>query len=146
MLWPVMLKNWSWTVLWRPARPSRTNTQIRCPFHYRRLESKSRKSRDTTTGKFGLRVQNEAGQRLTEFCQVNTLVIAKILFQQYKRRLNTWTLPHGKYQNQTDIFFAGKDGESLYSQKKQDQELTVAQIMNTLLLNSDLYWRKKINH
>ena len=41
------------------------------------------------TGKFGLGVQNEAGQRLIEFCQENTLVIAKTLFQQHKRRLNT---------------------------------------------------------
>ena len=40
------------------------------------------------------------------------------------------------------IFFAGKDGEALYSQEKQDQELTVAQIMNSLLPNSDLNWRK----
>ena len=43
------------------------------------------------TGKFGLGVQNEAGQRLTEFCQENTLVIANTLFQQHKRRLYTWT-------------------------------------------------------
>ena len=39
------------------------------------------------TGKFGLGVQNEAGQRIIEFCQENTLVIANTLFQQYKRRL-----------------------------------------------------------
>ena len=44
------------------------------------------------------------------------------------------------------IFFAAKDGEALYSQEKQDQELTVAQIMNSLLLNSDWNWRKKGNH
>ena len=43
------------------------------------------------TGKSGLGVQNEAGQRLTEFCQENTLVLANTLFQQYKRRLYTWT-------------------------------------------------------
>ena len=43
------------------------------------------------TGKFGLGVQNEAGQRLTKFCQENTLVIANTLFQQHKRRLYTWT-------------------------------------------------------
>ena len=43
------------------------------------------------TGKFGLGGQNEAGQRLTEFCQENALVIANTLFQQYKRRLYTWT-------------------------------------------------------
>ena len=48
------------------------------------------------TGKFGLGVQNEAGQRLTEFCQENALVIANTLFQQHKRRLYTWTSPDGK--------------------------------------------------
>ena len=42
-------------------------------------------------GKFGLGVQNEAGQRLIEFCQENALVIANTLFQQQKRRLYTWT-------------------------------------------------------
>ena len=48
-------------------------------------------------GKFGLGVQNEAGQRLTEFCQKNTLVIANTLFQQHKRRLCPWTSPDGQY-------------------------------------------------
>ena len=43
------------------------------------------------TGKFGLGVQIEAGQRLKEFCQESTLVIANTLFQQHKRRLYTWT-------------------------------------------------------
>ena len=45
------------------------------------------------TGKLGLRVQNAVGQRLTEFCQENTLVIANTLIQQHKRRLYTWTSP-----------------------------------------------------
>ena len=48
------------------------------------------------TGKFGLGVQNEAGQRLTEFFQENALVIANTLFQQHKRRLYTWTSPDGQ--------------------------------------------------
>ena len=48
------------------------------------------------TGKFGLGVQNEAGQRLIEFCKENALVIANTHFQQYKRRLYTWTLPDGQ--------------------------------------------------
>ena len=48
------------------------------------------------TGKFGLGVQNEAGQRLTEFCQENALVIANTIFQQHKR-LYTWTSPDGQY-------------------------------------------------
>ena len=47
------------------------------------------------TGKFGLGVQNEAGQRLIEFCQENTLVIANTLFQQHRRILYTWTSPDG---------------------------------------------------
>ena len=49
------------------------------------------------TGKFGLGIQNEAGQRLIEFCQENTLVIANTLFQQHKRRLYTWTSPDGQH-------------------------------------------------
>ena len=49
------------------------------------------------TGKFGLGVQNEAGQRLTEFCQDNALVIANTFFQQHKRRLYTWTSPDSQY-------------------------------------------------
>ena len=90
------------------------------------------------TGKFDLGVQNEAGQRLTEFCQENTLVIANTLFQQHKRRLYTWTSPDGQHQNQIDYILCSQDGEALYSQQKQDWELTMAQIMNSLLPNSDL--------
>ena len=56
----------------------------------------------SVTGKFGLRVQNEAGQRLVEFCQENILVIANTLFQQHKRRLYTWTSPDGQHRNQID--------------------------------------------
>ena len=90
------------------------------------------------TGKFGLGVQNEAGQRLTEFCQENALVIANTLFQQHKRRLYTWTSQMVKTKIRLIILFAAKDGKALHSQQKQDQELTVAQIMNSLLPNSDL--------
>ena len=72
------------------------------------------------TGKFGLGVQNEAGQRLTEFYQENTLVIANTLFQQQRENST-----HGHHQmiNTTIrliIFFVAKDGEALYSQQKQD--------------------------
>ena len=49
------------------------------------------------TGKFGIGVQNEAGQRLTEFCQQNPLVIANTIFQQHKRILYIWTSPNGQY-------------------------------------------------
>ena len=60
------------------------------------------------TGKFGLGVQNEAGQILIEFCQENTLVIANTLFQQHKRRLYTWTLPDGQHQNQIDYILCSQ--------------------------------------
>ena len=60
------------------------------------------------TGKSGLGVQNEAGQRLTEFCQENTLIIANTLFQQHKRRLYTWTSPDGQYQNQIDYILCSQ--------------------------------------
>ena len=88
------------------------------------------------TGKFGLGMQNEAGQRLIEFFQENTLVIANILFQQHKRRLYRWTPQMVNIEIRLIIFFAAKDGEALNNQQKQ--ELTVAQIMNSLLPNSDL--------
>ena len=78
------------------------------------------------------------GQRLTEFCQENALVIENILFQQHKRQLYTWTSPDGNTKIRLIIFFAVKDGEALYSQQKQDQKLTVAQIMNSLFQNSDI--------
>ena len=54
------------------------------------------------TGKFGLGVQNEAGQRTIEFCQENAVDIANTLFQQYKRRLCTWTSPDGQHRNPID--------------------------------------------
>ena len=60
------------------------------------------------TGKFGLRVQNEAGQRLIEFWEENALVIANTLFQQHKRRLYTWTSPDGQHQNQTDYILCSQ--------------------------------------
>ena len=85
-------------VLRRPTRPSRTNTQKRCPFIIGDKDAKVG-SQETpgVTGKFGLGVQNEAGQRLTKFCQENALVIANTLFQQQKRRFYTWTSPDGQH-------------------------------------------------
>ena len=83
-------------------------------------------------------MQNEAGQRLIEFCQENALIIKNTLFQQHKTNST-----HGHHQMVNTkirliIFFAAKDGEALYSQHKQDQELTVAQIINSLLPNLKL--------
>ena len=60
------------------------------------------------TGKFGLGMQNEAGQRLIEFCQDNSLVKENTLFQQHKRRLYTWTSPDGQHQNQIDYILCNQ--------------------------------------
>ena len=64
------------------------------------------RSQDTpgVTGNLGLGVQNEAGQRLIEFCQEN----ANTLFQQHKRRLYTWTSPDGQHQNQIDYILCSQ--------------------------------------
>ena len=64
------------------------------------------------TGKFGLGVQSEAGQRLIEFYQGNALVIANTPFQQHKRRLYTWTSADGQHQNQTDYILCNQRWKS----------------------------------
>ena len=60
------------------------------------------------TGKFGLEIQNEAGQTLIEFCQENALVITNTLFQQHKRGLYTWTSPDGQHRNQIDYILCSQ--------------------------------------
>ena len=60
------------------------------------------------TGKFGFGVQNEASERLTEFCQENALVMVNTLFQQHKRRLYTWTSPDGQYRNHFDYILCSQ--------------------------------------
>ena len=97
------------------------------------------------TGKFGLGIWNEAGQTLIEFCQENALVIANTSSNNTREDST-----HGHHQMVNTeirliIFFAAKDGQALYSQQKQDQELNVAQTMNFLLPNSDLN-RRGENH
>ena len=89
------------------------------------------------TSKFGIGVQNEAGQMLIEFCQENALVIANTHFQQHKRRLYTWTSPDGQHQNQTDYILCSQRWRSSIQSTKTRPEADVAQIMNSLLPNSD---------
>ena len=71
------------------------------------------------TREFGLGVQNEAGQRLIEFCQENSLVIANTLFQQHKRRLYTWTSPDGQHQNQIDYIICSQGWRSYIKSAKK---------------------------
>ena len=90
------------------------------------------------TGKFALGTQNEEAQRLTSIVKRTHYT----LFQQHKRRLYTWTSPDSQHKIRLIIFFAAKDGEALYSQQKQDQELTVAQIINSLIAKFRLKLKK----
>ena len=86
------------------------------------------------TGKFGVGVQNEAGQRLIAFCQENALVIANTLFQQHKRRLCTWTSPDGQHRNQIDYILCSQRWRSSIQSAKtrpgahcaSDHELLIA--------------------
>ena len=106
---PVTLKKLKLNSSMKTYKTFRTNTQKRCSFHYRGLECKSRKSRNTWSNRqIGLGMQNEAGQRLIEFCQEDALVIANTLFQQHKRRLYTWTSPDGQHRNQTDYILCSQ--------------------------------------
>ena len=86
------------------------------------------------SGKFGLKVRNEAGQRLIEFCQENALVIANTLFQQHKRRFYTWTSPDGQHRNQIDYILCSQTWKSSIQSAKtrpeadygSDHELLIA--------------------
>ena len=110
----------------------------RCPFHYRGLECKSRKSRNTWSNRqiwlwSTERSRAKANRVLPRECTGHS-----------KHPLPTTQekTTHGRHQMVNTkirliIFFAAKDGEALYSQQKQDLEVTVAQIMNSLLQNSD---------
>ena len=145
---PVMLRSWSWTILWRPTRSYRTNTQKRCPFHYRGWECKSRKSRNTWSNR-QIWLWNKEWSRtktnrvLPRKCTGHSkhplpTTQEKTLHMDITKMVNT--------EIRLIIFFAAKDREALY-QQNQDQELTVAQIMNSLLPNSDLNLKKsRENH
>ena len=89
------------------------------------------------TGKFGLGVQNEAGQRLIEFCQENALVIANTLFQQHKRRLYTWTSPDDRHQNQIDYILCSQRWKSSIQSAKTRPGADCGSDMHSLLPNSD---------
>ena len=107
-----------------PTRPFRTNTKSRCPFHIGYCNAKiGRQEIPGVTGKFGLEVQNEAGKRLTEFCQENTLVIENTLFQQPKRWLYTWTSPDNRYKNKMDYVLCSQRQRSSIQSAKKDLEL-----------------------
>ena len=100
---PVMLKKLKLNDFSEDLQPFRTNIQKRCPFHYRGLECKSRKSRNTWSNRQIWSWSTEWSRTKVNrvLPRENALVIENILFQQHKRRLYTWTSPDGQHWNQT---------------------------------------------
>ena len=140
---PVMLKKLNWTVLWRPTRTSRTETQKRRPFHYRGLECKSRKSRNTWSNRQIWTWSTEwsrakANRVLPRECTGHSkhplpTTQEKTLHMDITRWLtlkSDWL-----YSLQPNM-------KKLYSQQKQDQELTVDQIMNSFIVKFRLKLKK----
>ena len=117
-------------VLWRPTRSKKDVLLIIGDWNAKVGNQET----PGVTGIFGLGIQNEAGQRLIEFCQENALVIANTLFQQHKRRLYTWTSPDGQHWNQIDyILWSQRWRSSIQSAKTRlgadcgsDHELLIA--------------------
>ena len=136
-------RSWSWMALWRPTRPSRINTKKKKVLFIIGNWNAQVGSQEIpgVTGKFGLGVQNEAGQRLTDFCQENAPVIANSLFQQNKRWLYKKKSPEGQYWNQIDYILCSKMWRSSIQSAKKKIGSWLAQIMNSLLPNSGLNWR-----
>ena len=123
----------------RPTRPFRTNTPKNVLFIIGDWNAKEG-SQETpgVTGKFGLGMRNEAGQRLIEFCQENALVMANTLFQQHKRILYTWISPDGQHQNQTGYILCSKRRRSSIQSTKTRPGSDCGSDLNSLLPNSDL--------
>ena len=122
-------------VLWRPTRPLEITPPKDVLFIIGDWNAKvGSQEKPGVSGKFDLGVQNERGQRLTEFCQENALVIANTLLQQHKRRLYTWTSPDGHHWNQIDYsLFSQRWRSSIQSEKTRleadcstDHELLIA--------------------
>ena len=101
---------------------------------HNRATSRLHEETPGVTGKFGLGIWNESGQRLIDFFQETALVIANSLFQQHKRRLYTWTSPDGQYRNHIDYILCSQRWRSSIQSTKtgpgancgSDHELLVA--------------------
>ena len=145
--------SWSWTVLWRPTRPSRTNTPRRCPLQYRGLECKSRKSRDTWSNRqiwsWSTKWSRSKANRVLPREHTG---IANTLFQQHKRRLNTWMSPDGQYRNQTDCILCSQRWRSsiqsgktrLQADSGSDHELLTAKFRLKLKKVGKNHWTVKL--
>ena len=147
LMWVLLQSHYIWSHLGSPIYNVTATILINvsyCPFHYRGLECKSRKSRNTWNNR-------QIWPWRTEWSKAKTnRVLPRARTGHSKHPLPTtqektlymditrWSISKSDWL----YSFAAKDGEAPYSQQKQDWELTVAQIMNSLLPNSDLNWRK----
>ena len=132
---PVTLKKLKLNVLWRPTRPFRTNTQKRCPFHYRGMECKSRKSRNTWSNRqicpWNMQWSRAKTNRVLPWkCTGHS----KHPLPQRKRRLYTWTSSDGQHWNQIDYILCSQGWRSSIQSTKtrpgadcgSDHELHIA--------------------
>ena len=139
---PVTLKKMKLNGSMKTYKTFRTNTQKRCPFHYRGLECKSRKSRNTSSNRqiwpwsteWSREKANSVLPRERSGHSKHPLPTTqeKTLHMDITR----WSTP------KSDWLYSLQPKMVNTSQQKQDWELTMAQIMNSLLPNSDLKWRK----
>ena len=130
-----MLKSWSWTVLWRPTRPFRTNTPKRCPFHYRGLESQSRKSRYTWSNRQIWPWNTEWSRaKANRVLPREHTVHSNHPLPTTQERFYTWKSPDGQHQNQIDYILCSQRWRSSIQSAKTrpgaecglDHELLIA--------------------
>ena len=136
-------------ILWRPIRPPRTTTKKDLFIIGDLNATGGSQEIPGVTVKFGLGVQNEAGQRLKQFWQENALVIVNTLFQQHKRRLYTWTSPDGQYWNQMSYILCSQRWRSSIQSAETRPGANCGSDHELLITNSDLNWRnwgKPLDH
>ena len=115
-----------------------------CPFHHRRLECKTRKSRHTWSNRqvWPWEYKTEAGQTLTKFCQENAQVTVQTLFQQHKRRLYAWTSPDGQHRNQTGYILCSQRWRSSIQSAKTRPGADCGSDHELLIAKFRLKWKK----
>ena len=128
---------------WKPTRPSRTNTPKRCPFHYKGLECKSRKPRDTWSNRqiWPLSTKGSRAKANRVLPRERTAHSKHPLPTTHEKTLHMditrWPTPKSDW-----LYSLQPKMEKLYTISKNTTRSWLAQIMNSLLPNSDLNWRK----
>ena len=144
---PVMLKklklSGSMNLSRSSSRPSGSNTPKRCPFHYRGLKCKSRKSRNTWSNRQIWPWSTEWSRaKANRVLPCECTGHSKHPFQQHKRRLYTWTSPDGQYRNQIDYIFCSQRWRRSIQLAKPRPGADCGSDHELLMPNSDLNWRK----